>query len=157
MSVSSLALFSSWRDFSGDWNSLVEPQIAPLESSTCHAPRFALLPDVSHNTIPASGKIEYNFHLPAGSLIFGMWAANLDYAIQLTDIGLGHQFFQDPLRVRLVFTPGALQSRIPSQTLLPCPHPVVGDGLFSFEAWGDPGDTVVLLLGVAEVTECPVR
>jgi hypothetical protein len=157
MAVSSLALFSSWRDFSGDWNSLVEPQFAPIEASTCHAPRYALLPDVSHNTIPASGKIEYNFHLPAGSLIIGIWAPQKSYAVQLTDLVLGHQFFQDPIRAELIFTAGAFQGRIPSQTLLPCPHPVVGDGLFSFEAWGTPTDTVVFLLAVAEVTTCPVR
>lgn len=157
MAVSSLALFSSWRDFSGDWNSLVEPQFAPIEPSKCHAPRFALVPDVSHNTFPASGKVEYNFHLPAGSLICGLMVPNKTYAIQLTDLVLGHQFFQDPIRAELLFTAGAFEGRIPAQLLLPCPHPVVGDGLFSFEAWGDPGDTVVVILLVAEVTDCPVK
>jgi hypothetical protein len=157
MSLSSLSLFSSWRDFSGDWNALVEPQIAPLESSSCHAPRFVLVPDVSHNVFPASGKIEYNFHLIGGSLIYGLWVPNKSYAFQLTDVTLGHAFFQDPIRAGLIFTAGALQGRIPGQMLLPSPHPVVGDGLFSFEAWGTPGDTVVVLLSVAEVTECPVR
>lgn len=157
MALSSLALFSSWRDFSGDWNALVEPQIAPLEASSCHAPRFALIPDVSHNVIPDGGKIEYNFHLPAGSLIYALWVPNKSYAFQLTDVVLGHQFFQDPIRAALIFTAGALQGRIPGQMLLPTPHPVVGDGLFSFEAWGDSGDTVAVILGIAEVTQCPVR
>jgi hypothetical protein len=160
MSVSSLALFSSWRDYYGEWNALVEPQMAPLEQSSCHAPRYALLPDISHQTVPPSGKIEYNFHLPVGSIIWGMFVPNPtdDFAMQLTDISLGHQFFQEPVFASMLFTPGAIQTALyPAATLFASPHPVVGDGLFSFEAWANPASTVVLLLGVAEVTDCPVR
>jgi hypothetical protein len=42
-------------------------------------------------------------------------------------------------------------------TLLPCPWPVVGEGLFTLEAWGTPGANFVMVLKVAEVTDCPVR
>ena len=157
MSLSSLALFSSWRDYSGNWNAMIEPQMSPIERSTCHAPRFVLLPDVSHQVIPSSGKIEYNFHLVPGSIIVGMLVPNQPWALQLTDVALGHQFFQDPLTVSQAFTNGAFRGRIPGTMLFPTPHPVVGEGLFSFEAWGTPGHTVVLILLVAEVTQCPVK
>jgi hypothetical protein len=157
MSVSSLTLFSSWRDYWADYGSFVEPLIAPIESSTCHANRYGLVPDVSHQTIPASGYTQYNFHLPVGSLIWGLFPANKDYAVQLTDVSMGHRFFQEPLQVSLLFTAGGLNAQMPAQFLLPSPHPVVGDGLFTFEVWGDVGTTVVMILGVAEVTDCPVR
>ena len=158
MSVSSLSLTSAWRDYWAMWNALVEPQLAPLEQSVCHAPRLVLLPDVSHQIVPASGKIEYNFHLVPGSLIWGMWlAADQSYAIQITDVELGHQFFQEPVSINLLFTRGAEAGAMPTPTLLPTPHPVVGDGLFSFEAWATPASTVLMMLGVAEVTDCPVR
>jgi len=161
MSVSSLALFSTWRDYYGAWNALVEPQFSPLEQSTCHAPRFAVLPDASKQTVPAGGKVEYNFHLVPGSIIIGMLLPGnpaRDLSIQLTDVTLGHQFFQEPVLASLLFTPGAVDTALyPAVTLFATPHPVVGDGLFSFEAWADPGDTVVVILLVAEVTDCPVK
>ena len=69
MSVSSLALDSTWRDHWGMWNPYIEPQMAPLEDSKCHAARLVVLPEVGFQVFPASGKIEYNFHLPAGSII----------------------------------------------------------------------------------------
>lgn len=162
MSVSSLALTATWRDYYGMWSSLVEPNLAPLEFSKCHAPRFVLLPDVSHQVFPASGKILYNFHLVPGSLIWGLWAGPYGSfsqipAIQLTDITMGHQFFQDPADETIMFTPMGDVGDTTGVFLFPCPHPVIGDGLFKFEAWGPPGQTFLMLLGVAEITDCPVR
>lgn len=156
--TSSLALFASWRDYYNMWSPFVEPYIAALEKSPCHAPRFCLLPDVARQVFPTNGKIEYNFHLPAGSLIWGLLAPFGSAAtVQLTDVGLGHAFFQDPVLATFLTTPGPLEGRMPSPTLLPSPHPVVGEGLFTFEAWGTPAERLVMLLLVAEVTDCPVR
>lgn len=157
MAISSLALDPSWRDYTGQYNALVEPSFAPLEESMCHAPRYCLVPDNQHQTIPAGGKISYNFHLVPGSVIVGFWINDAATAVQLTDIELQHEFFQEPLNSALMQTAGPSKGRMPSMTLLPCPHPVVGDGLFMFEAWGTPGDQVVMILAVAEVTDCPVR
>ena len=159
MSRSSLSLDSCWRDYYGMWNPLVEPQFAPIERSGCHAPRLARFPDVLNQVVPASGKIEYNFHLVPGSLIWGFWGyfTNEDMVVQLTDVNLGHQFFQAPVTTRLLITRGANAGRFPSYTLLPTPHPVVGDGLFTLELWGDPGDIGCVIFGVAEVTDCLVK
>lgn len=161
MSVSSLGLFPNWRDYWGMWNAMMEPYIAPLELSQCHAPRFAVLPQVAQQTIPASGKVEYNFRLEPGSIIWGLFPLNTDtdfdgpVTVQLRDIGLGHDFFQSPISTDQLQAsdPG---SDFPCYTLI-APHPVVGDGLFSFEMWGPVGTLYVMLLGVAEVTDCPVR
>lgn len=160
MSLSTLALDPSWRDYAGMWNPLVEPQFAPIEKSPCHAPRLALVPDILNQVVPASGKIQYNFHLVPGSLIWGFWPgqmSSLDMVVQLTDVNLGHAFFQDPVTVKFLLTVGANAGRFPSYTLLPTPHPVVGDGLFTLEVWGEAGDVAALVLGVAEVTDCNVK
>ena len=156
MARSSLALDSSWVDYYGDWSALVEPYHAPIEDSTCHAVRYAHIPDVNHQTIPSGGKVEYNFHLIAGSLIVGFWITP-GFAIQLTDIDLEHQFFQEPITSDFLVTKGAQFGRFPSITLLPTPHPVVGDAFFSLEVWGPVGQVFQAILLVAEVTDCPVR
>jgi hypothetical protein len=160
MSVSSLALDTSWRDYYGMWAPFVEPLVAPIDESTCHAPRLALVPDILHQVVPASGKIRFNFHLVSGSLIWGFYGggfSNNQMAVQLTDVNLGHQFFQDPVTVEFLNTFGAGQGRFQGYTILPTPHPVVGDGLFTLEVWGEPGDVAELVLLVAEVTTCPVK
>ena len=165
MALSTLALDACWRDYGSMWNAYVEPYFAPIEESTCHAPRYALIPDLQHQVIPAGGKIEYNFHLEPGSLIMGFWATPKNaagnsgdpFAIQLTDIGLQHQFFQEPVQTDFLITQGAQQGRFPSITMLPEAHPVVGESFFTLEVWGTVGDTFVMILLVAEVTDCPVR
>lgn len=158
MSVSTLGLDSSWRDYIGNWSSFVEPLMAPLEQSKCHAIRYALIPDILNQVIPVTGKIEYNFFLVPGSVIWGMWPAFGSQAFQLTDVSMGHEFFQEPMTSSLMAPTNANGGNsFPGFTLLPTPHPVVGDGLFTLEVWGTPGDPFFMLLGVAEVTNCPVR
>ncbi len=157
MSLSSLALDPCWRDYFGAWTPSVEPYLAPLADSLCHAPRLALVPDQSKLIVPASGKITYNFHLVPGSCIWGFWLLNGAGALQITDVDMGHKFFQEPASVSFLFTAGADWDRMVSYTALPAPHPVVGDGLFTMEYWDSPGALFFLLLGVAEVTKCPVR
>jgi hypothetical protein len=156
MARSSLAVDSSWVDYYGDWSALVEPYHAPIEDSSCHAPRYALIPDVNHQTIPSGGKTLFTFHLRPGSLIVGFWVTP-GFAIQLTDIDLEHQFFQEPITSDFLVTTGAQFGRFPSLTLLPTPHPVVGEAFFSLEAWGTVGRQFQMILLVAEVTDCPVR
>lgn len=158
MSLSSLALSVAWRDYYGMWSAFVEPLLAPLELSTCLAPRIAVLPQRGQNTFGPTGKMQYAFHLVPGSLIWGFWTdGDSNVTIQLTDVALGYQFFQEPLSVDNVFAQDVTEGDFPPQMLLPTPHPVVGDGLFLFEAWGTPGTVFTMLLGVAEVTNCPVR
>lgn len=157
MAISSLSLDPSWRDYTGVWNALVEPLMAPIEESRCHAPRFVLIPDQQAQVISASGKIEYNFRLVPGSLLLGMWTTDAATAVQLKDLNIGHEFFQEPMNPQYLQTLGAEQGRFPSFFLFPAPHPVVGDGLFMLEAWGPAGNEYFAVLQVAEVTDCPVR
>jgi hypothetical protein len=159
MSLSSLALNAQWRDYWGMWNPMIEPFLAPLEASDCLALRWAVLPQLQYATFGPTGKITYNFHLIPGSIIWGMWSTLSEgeaVTVQLTDTSLGHQFFQEPIQANQLQSSNAAGVYLPSATLLP-PHPVVGDGLFTFEAWGPVNSFFVALLGVAEVTDCPVR
>jgi hypothetical protein len=156
MARSSLALDSSWVDYYGDWSALIEPLMAPLEQSTCHAPRYVLMPDANHQVVQSGGKIEYNFRLVPGSIIIGLWLTP-GFTIQLRDIDLEHDFFQEPVKSDFLITQGAQFGRFPSITLLPTPHPVVGDALYSLQVWGTVGTQFVAVLLVAEVTDCPVR
>jgi hypothetical protein len=159
MSVSTLAQDASWRDYFGDWNSFVEPQMSPLEESLCHAPRFATIPPLELQVVPAAGKITYNFHLVPGSVIWGLWpGVGNAFVMQLTDVNLGHKLCQEPEDGFFgLTTVGSTKGRFPSFTLLPTPWPVVGDGLFTLELWAPAQSQLWIILGVAEVTECLVR
>ena len=157
MSISSIALDSTWRDYWGSWSPLVESLIAPLEKSKCHAGRIAVVPSLDNAVVGASGNIRFNFHLVPGSLIFGVIMTPF-VTFQITDLNLGHQLFQEPLdSFTTVGVDGNQEGLMPSLFLFPAPWPVTGDGLFRFDAWASPGTNVFCLLHVAEVTDCPVR
>jgi hypothetical protein len=163
MSRSPLAINESWRDYSGAWNPAVLPWIAKLEGSKCHAPRWAAIPPVAEAVIPSSGKLEYNFHLLPGSLIWGITPPITNFlsqgptAFQLTDVGVGHQLFQEPLDPLVASHVTGSVANTEDFMILPTPWPVTGAGLFTLEAWGQPGNYVFMILHVAEVTTCPVR
>lgn len=161
MSVSSLALDSSWRDYNGAWNPSVEPFVSPLELSKCHAPRLVLLPSLDVDTATTiGGKTTYSFHLVPGSVIWGVFVGT-DQAnvIQITDVGIGHALFQDPVNCQCMAATGFSEGNGQSFFILPRPWPVSGDGLFTLEVWttGIGNDPFYMLLGVGEVTTCQVR
>jgi hypothetical protein len=159
--ITPLNLDASWRDYWGQYNPPAAAQMQPLELSDCYRPRFVLCPDSAHQIVPQSGKIEYAFSLKPGSLIYGMLLSpSSTAALQLTDINFGHKFFQEPISEQLLTllqtglgTPVTVAD-FPNYILLPTPHPVVGDGLFMFEAWATIGLRVQVILLVAEVYEC---
>jgi hypothetical protein len=162
MSVSTLALDAGWRDHFAMWNALVEPRLAPLEGSHCHAPRFVVAPDISNMVIPTGGKQSFNFNLVPGSILWCIWPQGIDTgggptAIQLTDVEMGHKFFQEPVDPSMIVTNGSQFGRFPSYFLFPTPHPVVGDGLFTLDIWGAAGGLYWIVLGVAEVSDCNVK
>ncbi len=159
--ITPIQLDACWRDYWGQYNPPAAAQMQPLELANCYRPRLALLPDLAHQIIPQAGKAEYAFHLKPGSLVWGViLSAGAAHTLQLTDINLGHKFFQEPIaEALLTLQQTGLGSTVvigdfSNAILLPCPHPVVGDGLFMFEAWGVIGARVQVVLLVAEVYEC---
>jgi hypothetical protein len=160
--ITPLQLDAAWRDYWGGYNPPAAAQMQPLELSDCYRPRLVLLPDALNQIVPQSGKIEYSFTLKPGSLIWGMLLSPVGAStLQLTDVNMGHKFFQQPVQEALLTlqqSPGlgspVVVTDFPRYLLFPCPHPVVGDGLFMFEAWTTIGIRVQIILLVAEVYEC---
>lgn len=153
MSITTIALDSSWRDYSGQWNPSAEVFCAALQNSQCHDPRWVVVPSLDEQIIPASGKITFNFHIPPGSILWGLLIRG-GFTAQLTDVGLGHSLFQEPITLGVAGTTGQLQGNLESVFVLPCPWPITGEGLFTFEAWGDPGSRVAIYIGCAEAVQC---
>lgn len=159
--ITPLQLDIAWRDWWGQFNPPAAAQMQPIELATCYRPRIVLCPDSAHQIVPQSGKVEFAFSLKPGSLVWGMLlSVQAGSALQITDVNMGHKFFQEPIGENLLALNqtgvGSLVTidDFPPYILLPCPHPVVGDGLFMFEAWATIGVRVQVMLLVAEVYEC---
>lgn len=160
MSRTSLATSESWKDYAGMWNPAVQAWIAPLGQSKCHAPRIVQCPPIQQSLTPALRKLEYNFRLVPGSVIFGVAASENDsFTMQLTDVGLGHSLFQEPAGPDVFSIDGHQFGMLADFFLLPCPWPVTGEGMFTLEAWNNDDNPArfIFQLLVAEVTECSVR
>lgn len=156
--ITSLTLPVTWRDWWGMYRPAAVAQFGQLAQSGCHRPRYALLPaDQTIAIVPPGKRIEYGFRLKPGSVIWGFYAASQSFLVQLTDVQFNHRFFQEPFDLTLLAPPAPPTDPALSWMPLPCPHPVTGDGLFVFEAWNTSGGAsrVSLVLGVAEVDECP--
>jgi hypothetical protein len=158
--ISTIQLDSAWRDYWNLWSPPSNAQIAPIADSSCYLPRLRMIPDTSQQIMPAFGKIEYNFEVAPGSIMWAIWAgpsAQLPYTFQLTDVAIGHQLFQQPASTQSLCNSSNVvggQTSPYNYSLLPTPWPVVGDGLFTAEIWGTPGKRYYLILGFAEVNEC---
>lgn len=155
----SFEILPSWSESWGLWNARCMAALAWLERVACLKGRYAVVPGREFQTIPQSGYLSSNLRLAPGSVVWGMCLPNnggslSNVAMQLTDLQLGHQFFQEPLSVSSLTPTGRREGWFESFVLFPCPHPVVGDGLFRVEFWGPAGQTVFLLLGVAETAAC---
>lgn len=162
--ITPLNLDANWREYWGQFYPPAAAQLQPLELAGCYRPRMVLLPDLASQVVPDSGKIEYAFSLKAGSIVWGLYAYKSDTtAVQITDVNLGHKFFQEPVRLKFLTMqePGlgtqvdlAVDFESMPYLLLPGPHPVVGDGLFLFEAWQTIATRICIVLLVAEVYVC---
>lgn len=153
--LTTLQLDTASTDFWGNYNASAIARMGDaMERKGCLLPRFALVPGQGLQTIPGSGKIVYNFRLTPGSAIWGLWPLSSPGLFNITDVCLQHMLFQDPLENARAFTLGGDTADWPSFTLLPSPWPVLGDGLFTLDAWGTPGDLAYFVLGVAELPPC---
>lgn len=148
-------LNTSYVDFWGNYTAGAIARMGDaIERKGCLYPRFAIVPGQGIQTISSSGKIAYNFRLTPGSLIWGIWPYSLAGLFNLTDLCLGHSLFQDPMSAGAMVTTGGSDGSAPSFTLLPAPWPVLGDGLFHLDVWGDPNSLAYFLLGVSEMPPC---
>lgn len=157
--ITPFELDCSWRDYWNLYSPVANALIAPITDNRCYHPRIRMVPDTSQQIMPPAGKIEYNFVVAPGSIIYAIWAgpdAQLPFTWQLTDIAISHRLFQEPASTQaLLNASNAPSPNSPfNYSLLPAPWPVVGDGLFTLEVWGTPGLRYRVFLGCAEVYEC---
>lgn len=157
---SALELQPAWSESFGMWSGRANAVLGWLESQPCLKGRFAAAPSQDAETLGASGYINYNLRIPPGSVVWGF--AMPDGAefltatqMQVTDIALGHQWFQEPIDVASLRPLHIREAWFPAIVLLPVPHPITGDGLILVEFWGPEGSTVFTLLAIAEVAACP--
>ena len=159
--ITPIQLDTAWREYWNLWSPPAVAQIAPLADSRCYAPRIRMVPDVNQQIMPTAGKIEFDFTLEPGSLIWCLWAgpsAQLDFTFQLTQVELDHPLFEEPSSTRSL--PNSVNAQSSGNTspynyaMLPTPWPVVGEGLFMVEIWGTAALRYFLMLGIAEVSEC---
>jgi hypothetical protein len=152
----------AWRDYTNLWAPPANAQFAPIADSSCYLPRIRMVPDTSTQIMPPSGKLQYNFTVAPGSIMWAIWAgpaAQLPFTFQLTDIAIGHRLFQEPCSTQCLpnasntFASGFNPSSY-DYALLPTPWPIVGDGLLKLEIWGAPKARYFIILGFAEVNEC---
>lgn len=158
--ITPFELDSAWRDYWNLWGPMAIAQISPLQDSLRYTPRVRIVPSSNDQIMPQAGKIESNFDLTPGSIVWGLWAgpsAQLPFVFQVTQADTGHSLFQEPTSTNAL--PNATNAVAPTSpwnyALLPCPWPVVGDGLFLGEIWGTVGSRYYLIIGIAEVEECP--
>ena len=178
--ISPLELDPLTRSYWGQWDAYTIGQLAPLAKNQCYKPKFYKAPASGDELIGAYQYATYGLRIPTGDIIFGFYcpalvssAAAPAYNLQITDSALDHKFWDEPIPSFFLgnYKPTYLTAD-PLQTaglvgsfpsLLTCPHPVVGDGLFFVEIWDTTGGTsgpqgsaqrVELVIGVLEVMEC---
>lgn len=177
--ISPLELDPLTRMYWGQWDANSIGQLAPLASDKCYKPKFYKAPASGDELISAYGYVTFGLRITPGSIIFGFYCpAQVStseapaYNVQITDSSLNHKFFDEPIPSFFLgnYKPTYLTAD-PLQTaglvasfpsLLPAPHPVVGDGLFLCEFWDTTGGTsgpqgsaqrLELVIGVLEVVD----
>ena len=153
---SSLVRDPAWSEQWGQWSARAAAGVAWMEQEPCLFGRYAVAPQYGPmQLIPSDGYLAFNLRLVPGSVIWGLWSSGQsDVQVMIRDLSLGHDFFQEPVTLaslRSDFSTG----REPSFTMLPCPHPVVGDAMLRFEFWGPADSRVWVYLGGGEVQACP--
>lgn len=152
----SLELVAGYAESWGLWNGRMVQASAWLEQESCRAGLLVQGPGPGFQTIPASGYMAQTFRVEPGSVIWGVFSpdnTSNGTVVQLTDVSLGHRLFQDAIDLSTLRSPNVRYGLFPSYVALP-PYPVVGDGLFKFEAWGAPGNLAYVVLGTAGVLPC---
>ena len=161
--INSLQLWPMYRDTWGYFDAAIAPLLAPLDHNQCYRPKYYNAPSIDLQNMVPGAYLRYTLTITPGSLIWGFQCAleNPTFSVQITDVGTTHKFWDTPITNVFLSNPNTNHSSggvggYPN--LLPCPFPVVGNGLFSCEFWANPANTYTercyLIFCVAEVSEC---
>ncbi len=169
--VSPLSLNQLTRDYWGQYDPAIIAQLAALANDPCYSIKFYKCPADDQEDMAAYAYVTYGVRITPGSLIFGFYLpADVDtaapansapgaYTVQITDVSLGHRFFDDPVSSLMLsnFKP-TFQSDVNLNmgsfpNLLCAPYPVVGSGQFDVEIQETSGEAqrIEFVIGVLEV------
>ena len=173
LAISPLELDSLTRMYWGHWDAYAISQLAPLARRTdCYQPKFYKAPASNKELLAPFQTAEYGLQITPGSLIYGFLlpaepstGLPASFNVQIRDEAMKHEFWDAPVPsiflanykpTYLTANPLATEGEIASfPSLLPCPHPVTGDGIFLVKIWNGPdAQRVELVFGVLEVKQC---
>ncbi len=178
--VSPLALNQLTRDYWGQYDATVLAQLAQLALDPCYQIKFYKAPADNQEVFDADGYVAYGLRITPGSIIFGFYlpaivntdsptsSAPRSFTVQITDVSLQRKFWDDPISSTLLanFKPTYQSGETDATTgggsginmgsfpnLLPCPHPVVGSGMFDVEIQetSHASQRIEFVIGVLEV------
>jgi hypothetical protein len=176
--ISPLALNQLTREYWGQFDPAVMAQLAALANDPCYQFKLYKSPADDQELFAAYGFVTHGLRITPGSLIYGYYLpaiVNLEgstlsapgaFTVQITDVSLGHKFFDQAVSSRLVanFKP-TYQSNETSASapagglnmgsfphLIVAPHPVVGSGQFDVEIQETSGaaQRIQFVIGVLE-------
>lgn len=138
-SLSPLHLNQYTREVSSEYDAYVLAQLEPALLSGCYDPKIYKSPDITQEVIPASGYVQHGLKVSPGALIIGFNFPSLfqgtQIQIQITDTGLDHKWFSDPIPWILVSN-----GRVDMPCLMNAPYPIVEPGLLIVEFWNVSGE-----------------
>lgn len=178
--ISPLSLNQLTRDLWGHYDAYAIAQLAPLEGDARYQPKFYKAPDLATERFAPYAYVDFGVEITPGSLICGVClpavpgsiranpiAFPRTFSLQITDAsikdakGKPFKFWDEPIPAAFVsnycatfldVNRGIVGSSI---SLFNCPHPVIGEGLFSVEIWETSGvaQRIEVVLAVLEAVK----
>jgi hypothetical protein len=137
--MNQLWLQGNVRNYWGAWEPPSIGAVSPLNDPECYRPTWYVAPPFDSRTLAIAAHLQTDLSLPAGSFIYGMSGRN---TIQVTDVGLGHKWFNTPTDVNL-----------PNLLWFPEPYPVTAPGVLRIDFYNPSAsatDSLHLIFYVAE-------
>ena len=137
--ISPYRLHQEYRDFWTEAQARLVERVDPILKADCFRPRWYHAPDTVSELagVPGNGYLEFTLYIPAGSWLLGYAHAESvalrPFLVQITDVGLDYQFFNQPVEDAYFTNPGVTGGG-PAR-LLTRPYPVTPPGQLRFQFW----------------------
>jgi len=162
MSIIAMQLDYQYRDFPCEIMPHIAEQLKAIEAAGCYLPRWHHAPANADQVITAAKPyLRFTMEVQPGSYLLGI-KHNIarGFLCNITDIGLNHSFFSDPVPDSY-FLSGGSPTVNPGQLTywFKSPYPVVSPGRFIVEFWNTSTSesvTAELVIAVAEIIVHPL-
>lgn len=130
------------RDLWGESDAYILANVEPAMYDECYLPKIYRSPDITQEVLTATGPGAYVAHglgITPGSILLGWYFPatfqQVEASVQITDVGLDHKFFNDPI-------PWAyLSNGKPfAANLVLVAYPIVEPGRLLVEFWNTSGE-----------------